>query len=49
MSGSGPTVFGLFSDPHTAGEAGQAIERNLRLNAYLADIIDEAFPAVTDS
>ena len=49
MSGSGPTVFGLFSDPHKAGEAGQAIEGNLRLNAYLADIIDEAFPAVTDS
>jgi 4-diphosphocytidyl-2-C-methyl-D-erythritol kinase len=48
MSGSGPTVFGLFSDSHTAGEAGRAIGRNIRLNAYLADIIDEAFPAITD-
>ena len=48
MSGSGPTVFGLFSDSHTAGEAGRAIGRNIQLNAYLADIIDEAFPAITD-
>ena len=48
MSGSGPTVFGLFSDPHTAGEAGQTIGRNTRFNVYMADIIDEAFPAVTD-
>ncbi len=48
MSGSGPTVFGLFSDPRLAGEAAQAIGRNFRLNAYLADIIDEAFPAISD-
>ena len=48
MSGSGPTVFGLFSDPHTASEAGQAIGRNTRLNAYLADIIGEMIPAITD-
>ena len=48
MSGSGPTVFGLFSDPRKADEAKQAIGRNTRLNAYLADIIGEAFPAISD-
>ena len=48
MSGSGPTVFGLFSDPHTAGEAGRAIAQDFPLNAYLAGIIDEAFPAISD-
>jgi len=48
MSGSGPTVFGLFSDPHAAGEAARAIERNTRVNVYLSDIIDEAFPAIFD-
>jgi len=48
MSGSGPTVFGLFSDPRKAGQARQAIGRNIRLNAYLADIIDGTFPAVSD-
>ena len=48
MSGSGPTVFGLFSDPHKAGEARQAIGRNIRSNTYLADIIDEAFPVISD-
>jgi len=48
MSGSGPTVFGLFSDPRKAVQARQAIGRNIRLNAYLADIIDGTFPAVSD-
>ena len=48
MSGSGPTVFGLFSDSHAAGEAARAIGRNTRLNVYLTDIIDEAFSAITD-
>lgn len=48
MSGSGSTVFGLFSDPHTAEEAKQALGSNTQFNAYLADIIDEAFPAITD-
>jgi len=48
MSGSGPTVFGLFSDPHAAGEAARAIEQNTRVNIYLSDIIDEAFPAISD-
>ena len=48
MSGSGPTVFGLFSDPRKAEEARQAIGRNIRLNAYLADIICEAFPVISN-
>jgi 4-diphosphocytidyl-2C-methyl-D-erythritol kinase len=46
MSGSGPTVFGLFSDTCKAGKAKQAIGRNVRWNAYLADIIDEAYPVI---
>ena len=48
MSGSGPTVFGLFSDPHKAEKARQAIGEHTRLNVYMADIINEAFPAITD-
>ncbi len=48
MSGSGPTVFGLFSDPHKAEKARQAIGDHTRLNAYLADIISEALPEITD-
>ena len=48
MSGSGPTVFGLFSDPHKAERARQAIGDHTRLNVYMADIITEAFPAITD-
>ena len=47
MSGSGPTVFGLFSDTGTAGEAQRAIGRNRQLDSYLADIIDEV-PAIAD-
>jgi 4-diphosphocytidyl-2C-methyl-D-erythritol kinase len=47
MSGSGPTVFGLFSEPETAGEAHRAIGRNRQLDSYLADIIDEV-PAIAD-
>ena len=39
MSGSGPTVFGLFSDQLKAGKAMQAIGRNPRWNAYLTEII----------
>jgi len=46
MSGSGPTVFGLFSDTCKAGQAKQAIGQNVRWNAYLADIIDEAYPVI---
>jgi len=48
MSGSGPTVFGLFSDFRQAEKARQAIARDRRLNAYLTDIINEAFPAISD-
>jgi len=39
MSGSGPTVFGLFSDQEEAGKAMQAIGRNPRWNAVLTEII----------
>ena len=39
MSGSGPTVFGLFSDQEKAGQAMLAIGRNPRWNAYLTEII----------
>ena len=48
MSGSGPTVFGLFSDPHKAGQARQAMEHDNRLNAYLADIIYKAVYPISD-
>jgi len=41
MSGSGPTVFGLFSDQSSAGKAMQAIGRNPHWKTYLADIIYE--------
>jgi 4-diphosphocytidyl-2-C-methyl-D-erythritol kinase len=41
MSGSGPTVFGLFSDPGKAGKAREALCANFRCSAYLADIISE--------
>jgi 4-diphosphocytidyl-2-C-methyl-D-erythritol kinase len=44
MSGSGPTVFGLFSDQEEAGKAMQAIGRNPRWNAYLTEIIYEKNP-----
>ena len=41
MSGSGPTVFGLFSDQEKAGQAMQAIGRKPHWNAYLTEIIYE--------
>ncbi len=41
MSGSGPTVFGLFSDEEKAGKAMQVIGRIPRWNAYLTEIIYE--------
>jgi len=43
MSGSGPSVFGLFSDPDKAGQAVQAIGRNPHWNAYLAEIIHKKY------
>ncbi len=48
MSGSGPTVFGLFSDPHKLEKARQAIGEHTRANVYIADIINEVFNAITD-
>jgi 4-diphosphocytidyl-2-C-methyl-D-erythritol kinase len=45
MSGSGPTVFGLFSDQGKAGKAKEAIGANFRYNAYLTDIINDKHPA----
>jgi 4-diphosphocytidyl-2-C-methyl-D-erythritol kinase len=41
MSGSGPTVFGLFSDPDQASKAMQAFGRNSRWNTFSAKIIRE--------
>ena len=40
MSGSGPTVFGLFSDFYTAESAKQAIVDNTRWDAFVCDIFD---------
>jgi 4-diphosphocytidyl-2-C-methyl-D-erythritol kinase len=44
MSGSGPTVFGLFSDSHTAERAKQAICKNTRWDAFVCDIFDGIQP-----
>jgi 4-diphosphocytidyl-2-C-methyl-D-erythritol kinase len=44
MSGSGPTVFGLFSDPDEARQARQAIGQIIHWESYLSDIIDEKYP-----
>ncbi len=44
MSGSGPTVFGLFSDSRTAGRAKQVIGENTRWDAFVCDIIDGKYP-----
>lgn len=41
MSGSGPSVFGLFPDLDKAGQAMQAIGRHPRWNAFSAEIIRE--------
>ena len=42
MSGSGPTVFGLFSDQKSAGNAVRAIEAHPRWTAFGAGIIRES-------
>jgi len=39
MSGSGPSVFGLFSDPECAEKAKQALSSNSRWSVYIADMI----------
>ena len=41
MSGSGPTVFGLFSDPDQACNAMEAFGRNSSWNIFSAEIIQE--------
>ena len=43
MSGSGPTVFGLFSDPAKACRAMQVLDRNSRWNTFSAEIIREKY------
>jgi 4-diphosphocytidyl-2-C-methyl-D-erythritol kinase len=45
MSGSGPTVFGLFSDEDKAGQALRAISGNPRWNVFSAEIIHEKYSA----
>ena len=40
MSGSGPTVFGLFSDSHTAENAKQAIGEDTRWDVLVCEIAD---------
>ena len=44
MSGSGPTVFGLFSDQDNADKALQAIQRRPDWNAFTAKIIRKKYP-----
>jgi len=39
MSGSGPSVFGLFSDPHTAKGANHALSKASKWQVFLADVI----------
>ena len=41
MSGSGPSVFGLFSDQDQAGKAMQVLGCNPRWNAFPTEIINE--------
>ncbi len=45
MSGSGPSVFGLFSDRQTADRAWQILDQNAHWDAYLTEIIDETHHA----
>jgi 4-diphosphocytidyl-2-C-methyl-D-erythritol kinase len=41
MSGSGPTIFGLFSDPDGASQANHALFRVYGWRMYLADMITQ--------
>ena len=43
MSGSGPTVFGLFSDPDKVCSAMQALNRNSRWSTFSAEIIRDKY------
>lgn len=45
MSGSGPTVFGLFSEQDKAAAAMQVFGRNTHWKSYLTEIINERPPA----
>jgi 4-diphosphocytidyl-2-C-methyl-D-erythritol kinase len=45
MSGSGPTVFGLFSEPDKAAAAMQACGGNTCWKSYLAEIINQRHTA----
>ena len=47
MSGSGPTVFGLFSEQRKAAAAMQVFGKDTRWDAYLAEVIHER-PAVDE-
>ena len=44
MSGSGSTVFGLFSDSHTAERAKQVMGENTRWDVFACKIFDGAYP-----
>jgi 4-diphosphocytidyl-2-C-methyl-D-erythritol kinase len=44
MSGSGPTVFGLFDNAETAKSAGQSLSQDKDLRLFLVDPILEADP-----
>ena len=46
MSGSGPTVFGLFSDYLTADSAKQAIGENTCWDVFVCDLFDGTHPDV---
>ena len=39
MSGSGPTVFGLFSDHDMANTANQVLSKNNKWQVFLTDMI----------
>lgn len=41
MTGSGPTIFGLFSDSNAASKASQALFRIHKWETYLADMITQ--------
>ncbi len=42
MSGSGPTVFGLFSDHDKASAANHVLSKNSEWQLFLTDMITDA-------
>jgi 4-diphosphocytidyl-2-C-methyl-D-erythritol kinase len=44
MTGSGPTVFGLFSDFQTAERAKQALGENTAWDVFICDVYDRSYP-----